>query len=182
MNMNWNPNSAPGPPPVLRQDDDQTDLRDYMQVIWRRMWVIILCFLVVLGTTVTQTLRMKPIYQASSVLEVQKSRADALSLREVFSQGLGMEVEKELQTEVEILKSRTVAIDAARLTRHQLLLDKSKPLYDKYFKLYKSRLDTLTGAGEKKDKKKTYVQSAKRHAPLRMEALEIPPPQANLYL
>ncbi|MCK4272849.1 hypothetical protein KAX22_09370, partial [bacterium] len=174
--MNHKPNFDTASSPLVSQDHKQNNLRDYVQVMWRRMWVIILVFLVVFGTVLVETFRMKPVYQASATLEIQKTGdSGALSLESLFTEGLGVGGEKEIYTEVEIIKSWPVAEDAVRLSGHQLVLDKSKPIYEKLFKRFMGSLRRLMA---KKDPEQSKLNSAllqEAPEPLRVETLVVQP-------
>jgi len=170
--MNQETHSVPSP--LAPQEYKEFHLRDYVWALWRHMWVIILAFVVVFGTVLVKTLKMKPVYQASALLEIQKNGRGALSLEKLFSESLGAQGGKELNTEVEILKSRPVAEDAVLLSGHQLVLDKSKPIYDILFNRLKARFKHLIAkeGSEQRDIKPRPL----RHAPepLHVEAMEIP--------
>ncbi len=165
----------------MPQGPNKGHLRDYVQVMWRRMWVIVLAFVVLLGTVFVETFRMKPLYQASAILEIQKTGGSgALSLQDLFSEGLGVGGEKELNTEVEILKSWPVAEDAVQLSGHQLVLDKSIPLYELLFKRLEGRFKLLMSSKESEGKRLGQAQLKKAPKPLHVETLEIPPLRHHL--
>ena len=173
--MKQQPNSNPTPSPLVPQDRRQTDLRDYMQVMWRRMWVIILAFVVLFCTVLVHTLRMKPIYQASAMLEIQKTGGGgALSLEKLFSESLAVGSTQELNTEVEILKSRPVAEDAVRLSGHQLVLDKAEPIYHTLLNSLMTRFKHLTAKGESEQRGLEPALLQEVPEPLRVETLKIP--------
>ena len=145
--MNQESHSAPSP--LVPHEDRQIHLRDYVWVLWRRMWVVILAFVVLFCTVLVQTLRMKPTYQASAMLEIQKTGGGgALSLEKLFSESLVVGSTQELNTEVEILKSRPVAEDAVRLSGHQLVLDKAEPIFHTLLNGLMTRFKHLTAKGE----------------------------------
>ena len=62
----------PTPSLPALQDSEEINLRDYLQVIWRRKWVIVLVFVLVVCTTLAYSLWMRPVYQASAVVEIRK--------------------------------------------------------------------------------------------------------------
>jgi tyrosine-protein kinase Etk/Wzc len=162
--------------PLVPQGSKRTHMRDYLQVMWRRIWVIVLAFMVLLGTVLVETFMMKPLYQASAILEIQKiSEGGSMSLENLFSEGLGVGGEKELNTEVEILKSWPVAEDAALLSGHQLVLDKSEPLYLKLFDRFMDRFKSLVAKEEPEKRKPNPALLHKIPEPLHVVALEIPP-------
>jgi tyrosine-protein kinase Etk/Wzc len=178
--MNHQPNSYRASP-LVPQDNEQISLRDYVQVMWRRIWVIILVFVVVFGAVLAGTLMKKPVYQARATLEIQKTGdRGALSLENLFTEGLGVGAEKELYTETEIIKSLPVAEEAIRLSGHQLVLDTSKPLYETVWKRFVGRLRRLT---IKKDQKQSTIHSALLHEapePLHVETLAVQPLKHSL--
>ena len=160
------------------QEPDQAQLKDYLQVLWRRRWVIILAFAVVVACTVVATLFANPLYRASAILEVQKSSRGSMSLENLFSDDLtGMGIEKEINTEVEILKSRTVAADAVAIAGSRVVLDRSETVYRKLIRRVAGRLKSLFG-GEQEDS--VPAAGLKASQPLRIEALELPPLKKTL--
>jgi len=179
--MNHQPNFDTAFSPLVSQDNEQINLRDYVQVMWRRMWVIILVFLVVFGTVLVGTFRMKPVYQASATLEIQKTGdSGALSLENLFTEGLGVGAEKGLYTEVEIIKSWPVAEDAVRLSGHQLVLDKSKPIYETLFKRFMGRFKRLMAKKDSEQRKLTPALLEEISEPLRVETLVVQPLKHSL--
>ncbi|NLF11112.1 MAG: lipopolysaccharide biosynthesis protein, partial [Anaerolineaceae bacterium] len=47
------------------------ELRAYWDILWRRKWVIVVTFLTTLAATISGTLEITPIYQASAVIRVR---------------------------------------------------------------------------------------------------------------
>ena len=177
--MNYQPDSDIASP-LMSQDHEQINLRDYVQVMWRRIWVIVLVFLVVFGAVLVWTLMMRPVYQARATLEIQKTGdSGALSLENLFSEGLGVGAEKELYTETEIIKSLPVAKDAVRLSGNQLVLDTSKPIYEILFRRFVGWLRRLI---VKKDPEqgKVSVLLQESPEPLRVETLGVQPLKHSL--
>ena len=164
----------PTPSLPALQDSEEINLRDYLQVIWRRKWVIVLVFVLVVCTTLAYSLWMRPVYQASAVVEIRKPSGGGLSLEEMFTDNLGVGVEKDVATEVEIFKSRTVSEEAARRAGQQLVLDRSEPLYKKLFRRYAGSFkDLLTGGkNEEKDKLAGLNQPSE---PISVELLKLSP-------
>jgi len=174
--MNYQPDFDKASTPLMSQEHEQIHLRDYVQVMWRRMRVIILVFLVVFGTVLVWTLMMKPVYQASATLEIQKTgESGALSLENLFSEGLGVGAEKELYTEVEIIKSLPVAEDAVQLSGHQLVLDTSKPIYATLLKRFVGHLRHLIAKKDPEQSKAHSTLLQEAPGPLRAEILGVQP-------
>jgi len=174
--MNQKPNSTPAPSLLVPQGPDEGQMRHYVQVLWRRIWVIIVAFFLLLGTILVWTFRMNPVYKATAVLEIQRSGdSGAMSLENLFSDELAAGGDKELNTEVEILKSRPVAEETARLSGHQLVLDKGRPLYETLFKRLEQRFKGVMANEDSKQDRLTRALVQEGHEPLRVEALDIPP-------
>jgi tyrosine-protein kinase Etk/Wzc len=169
--MTLRSNAEPPSPLPMEWDERELHLRDYIQVLWRRLWVIILVFVIVLGTTVIATLLSRPSYQATALLEVQKSSGGSLSLQNMLSEDLQMNggLDRDVNTEVEILRSRTVAENAVRLSNHQLSLDRSERLYRKLFRLIAGKIRNMV-ASQSGEEKAAHLTSIPE--PLEMEVLD----------
>jgi succinoglycan biosynthesis transport protein ExoP len=92
--------------------------RDYWQVILRRRWSILAVLLGVLVFTTVGTLKQRPVYRASAVLQIDKENPNLLSFRDFL--GVDNEDEYYLETAYKNLQSRTLArrvIDRLQLDR-----------------------------------------------------------------
>jgi capsular exopolysaccharide synthesis family protein len=90
-------------------------LRDYLRVLHKHRWMI-LTVVVVMTTIVTvATMRMQPVYQASSRLEINGEMPDLSSLRDLFT--IIPTDEEFLQTQVRILQSDDLAMQTIRALR-----------------------------------------------------------------
>lgn len=134
-------------------------------------------FLVVVGTTLVVTLGMRPVYRAKAVLEIQRSGGEGLSLEGLFSETMMIKAERELTTEVEILQSQTIAMDATQIGRLQLVLDKGQRFYKKIFRRYADRFQGLFKGKEKPGKA---VTVSRVDEPLSLEVLEVKPATESL--
>lgn len=87
------------------QQSDEVDLREYIRVLMRRRRTLAMAFCVIFIGAVTYTFTMKPVYEASATLYLrqEKGRMDTLSGT------LGLTLQNPVETEVEIIKSRTNA-------------------------------------------------------------------------
>jgi tyrosine-protein kinase Etk/Wzc len=152
--MNLKSNAAPPSASPMEWDERELHLRDYMQVLWRRLWVIILTFVIVIATTLAVTLLSRPAYRATALLEVQKNGGGALSLQNMLNEDLQMSpgLDREVSTEAEILRSRTVAENAVRLSSHQLSFDRSERLYKKLFRALVTRIKGTVSSQSKEEK------------------------------
>ncbi|MBC7185486.1 MAG: polysaccharide biosynthesis tyrosine autokinase [Calditrichaeota bacterium] len=84
----------------------QLSLKDYMRVLYRARWIILICFLAVVGSTAFFTFRAEPIYEATAKLMIQDEGGVG---RMVFDVTGYMKKETMINNQVEILKSRSVA-------------------------------------------------------------------------
>jgi len=84
----------------------QITLKDYVRVLYRARWIILICFLAVVGSTAFFTFRAEPIYEATAKLMIQDEGGVS---RMVFDVTGYMKKETMINNQVEILKSRSVA-------------------------------------------------------------------------
>ncbi len=107
-------------PNLLRDetDNDEIDLLALWKVIWQRKWNIIgLVFAVMMLITLV-VFSVTPIYQAAATMMIEQKGARVLSIEEVY--GVDGSSREYLQTQFELLKSRTLAENVVRkLKLHQ---------------------------------------------------------------
>lgn len=84
----------------------QITFRDYLRVMYRGRYLILVSFLVVLISTVYFTFTMEPVYEASAKLLIEEKGGVGESLFDITSM---MKKETMINNQVEILKSRTLA-------------------------------------------------------------------------
>jgi len=94
---------------VIREQ--QITLSDYVRVLYRGRWVILISFLVVLVSTVYFTFTTQPVYEASALVMLKEESRVQQQLFEVTS---FMKRETMINNQVEILKSDTLANDVIR--------------------------------------------------------------------
>ncbi|RJP80383.1 MAG: polysaccharide biosynthesis tyrosine autokinase [Candidatus Zixiibacteriota bacterium] len=91
---------------MTEQHEGSVKLGDYLRIILRGRWIILLCFLVVLGTTTFFTYRMEPVYQASTSIMIEdKGRLE----QSVFGFSNLLASQTTIANQVEVIKSRTLA-------------------------------------------------------------------------
>ncbi len=89
------------------QQEEEIHLRDYLQVVLRRKWIII-AFLVVTVTIVAiKTFKATPIFKTSVQILIDKENPNVVSFEEVMSTG-GLE-STFIQTQLKIMESRSLA-------------------------------------------------------------------------
>ncbi|MGH9436778.1 MAG: GumC family protein [Terriglobia bacterium] len=88
-------------------------LLDYWAVILKRRWVVISCVVIVFATVAIGTLKEKPVYQGSVLLEIDPQPPNVVNFKEVVSVD-PVDVDAYLETQYKILKSRTLAEHVVR--------------------------------------------------------------------
>ena len=83
-------------------------LRDYVQIILKRRWVVLTCLLVVFSTVAIATLKKKPIYEGKVLVEINPEQPNVLNFQEVL-QISTVDVESYRETQYRVLESRTLA-------------------------------------------------------------------------
>lgn len=92
---------------MAKQLNDEIDLLQLWQTIWRRKWSILTLTIVVAMLAALVVLSMTPIYKASSTLLIEQKTAKAVSIEDIY--GLEGGSSEYLQTQFELLKSRGLA-------------------------------------------------------------------------
>lgn len=85
--------------------DQELHLLDYIRVIVRRRWVLIICFCTIMTSTAVFTFLKTPIYQATCRIRIYKEAPKVLQFAEVAPKETG----EYMKSEVEELKSRSLA-------------------------------------------------------------------------
>ena len=85
--------------------DDEIHLRDVTNLLARNWWVIAASLVVVVGATVAYTLYQVPVYESVTSIRIDEDRSELPVLDVLQNLSSGSEVE----TEMEVLRSRTLA-------------------------------------------------------------------------
>lgn len=96
--------------------EEAPDLLAYWRVIRKRRWTILTIFSVLFTVVLIGTLKQKPIYRATALLEIQKENPNILSVQELFE--LETVSDTYLETQYKVLASDSLArrvIDQLRL-------------------------------------------------------------------
>jgi len=94
--------------------EQQVTLSDYVRVLYRGRWIIVISFLVVVASTAYFTFTAQPVFEASAlVLLKEEGRVQ----QQIFEVASFIKRETMINNQVEILKSRTLAEDVIRLLR-----------------------------------------------------------------
>ena len=92
--------------PLPPRDEEEIHLRDYIQVLRKRRWMIISIFIIVVATAAIRTYLQIPIYQASSRVVIDPEPPKVLNIQEVAP--LGAQNQMYYTTQYELIKSRPV--------------------------------------------------------------------------
>lgn len=90
----------------MTNEEKRITLADYLRILFRRKWLIVLTFISFLGAAVGFSLIATPVYEAATTIMVEKEGGME---DHIFSVSTLMKKESEIKTQVEILKSRTLA-------------------------------------------------------------------------
>ncbi len=118
----------PLPPPAgypynASQDEKEVHLRDYWRVLQKRRWTVIAFFFIVLITTAIATFTMRPIYRATTTLQINKENPQIVDFKEIFAVNT-MDMDY-YQTQYKVLESRSLAkrvIQSLKLSEHSEFL------------------------------------------------------------
>lgn len=107
--------ATPYPTAYYYPAEDEPHLRDYLNIMLRRKWIVI-TFLIAVVTTVTIfTFLAKPQYKATGTLKIDKENPNILAFKDVVA--LERTEEDYYQTQYKILKSRNLAKRVIRSLR-----------------------------------------------------------------
>ena len=108
--------------PTLPPQDSA--LREYLRVLIKRKWTIILCFSGIFIAVAIASLKMTPIYEASGSIAVNKTDPGLVNFKDSGSVSVDYFDPADLDTEVKILQSDLLALQVIK----QLSLDKRSEL------------------------------------------------------
>ncbi len=87
--------------------EEEVHLRDYLQVILRRKWIVLTFFIAVVTTVTIATFMMKPQYKATTTIKIDKEIPQILTFKDVYA--VERAEEDYYQTQYKILQSRNLA-------------------------------------------------------------------------
>ncbi|MBI5182956.1 MAG: polysaccharide biosynthesis tyrosine autokinase [Nitrospinae bacterium] len=96
-----------------RRDTDRRDahLKDYIGLILKRKWIVITTFLTLLTSAVVFSSLVTPTYEASTTVRVEEKKGEIIGISEPLLIPKGL---SPIETEMEIIKSRTLAEKVVR--------------------------------------------------------------------
>ena len=83
-------------------------LLDYWRTIFKRRWAVLFCLLVIFTTVAIGTLKQKPIYQGTVLIEINPEQPNVLNFKEVLQIDT-TDADTYRETQYKVLESRTLA-------------------------------------------------------------------------
>ena len=131
-------------------EEEEIDLREYLAVILRRRWTVVAVLLLVVFTTAFFTFRMRPLYKATATLEISPNQPQVVPFGDDGRIRV-IEQARYIQSQVEILKSRTLArkvVEALDLEHNLEFQAKKKGYLSKLMGGVKGAVKSLLGGGK----------------------------------
>jgi len=173
-------------------DPEEIHLRDYLDVIFRRKWLIISFLAFTFITTLILTLASPKIYKASTSIEVMPQNQKVTKFEEVVA--TEMRAQEFYQTQVDLLQNNALArrvIEKLELVNHPVIID---TLYDtgepgvisKIKESVKNILRALISSSEDKEKNPFLIseEALKQQALLKFieDNLEVSPKRNSMLI
>jgi len=89
--------------------EENPHLRDYIQIVLKRRWVVLSCLFIAFGTAMIGTLKQKPVYRGTVILEINPEQPNVLNLKDVLQVGAMMDAETYRATQIQVFNSRSLA-------------------------------------------------------------------------
>jgi capsular exopolysaccharide synthesis family protein len=96
----------------MNTEEQQIDIRNYLQVMMKRRWSIISVFTIIFVIVFMYTLTATPIYQSTIRLVIEKENPNVVSIQEVMS--VDASTTDYYITQYKIIESRTIAREVIR--------------------------------------------------------------------
>ena len=118
----------------MNTDEQQIDIRNYIQVMMKRRWTIISVFTIIFVSVFIYTMTATPIYQSTIRLVIEKENPNVVSIQEVMS--VDASTTDYYITQYKIIESRTIAREVIK----RLNLKDSEEFYPKPQKTFLSNI------------------------------------------
>lgn len=109
--------------PVPEWEQEEIHLRDYLEVLLRRKWLIISVLVLTFVTTLIMTLSQTKLYEAAATLEVAQSEQKVTSFQEM-SENPRYLSEEYFETQMQLISSRALlerVVDRMNLSEHPVI-------------------------------------------------------------
>ncbi len=87
--------------------EEEVHLRDYLNVLLRRKWIVITFLLAIVTTVTIGTFLKKPLYKSTITIKIDKENPNILAFKDVV--GVEQAADDYYQTQYKVLKSRNLA-------------------------------------------------------------------------
>jgi capsular exopolysaccharide synthesis family protein len=145
------------------EEEKQVHLRDYLDILIRRKWVVIIFLVTVVISGTLAVFLMQPLYKASTTLQLGSGKTELVEFKDVYK------VKNDLETQISILASRNLA----EKVRAQIPLEHIPLATESGVMQYLNRLIPISG--EKNNKKLTQEKRKKISVGTIMKGLDIVP-------
>src|SRR5216683_2839881 len=100
--------------PAWELSPREPHLYDYLLILRKHLWLIFSFMLAVVTVTTIATFRMRPIYVATTRIEIDRENANILPFQGTDSYDFMMDLENYIETQSKILTSETLALQTIR--------------------------------------------------------------------
>jgi len=109
------------------QQEETLHLRDYLQIVRKRLWLILAILVIAMTHTLVTSLRVEPVYRATAQVLIERYNPQVVKVQEVMA--LNAFATDYYPTQYRLLRSRTLAravIQKLELDRHPAFNPKAK--------------------------------------------------------
>jgi polysaccharide biosynthesis transport protein len=92
------------------QSPREPHLLDYLLVLRKHQWLVLTFAVTVVTLVSIATLKMKPVYQATARIEIDRETPNVLPFQSMDAEGMYMDLENYIETESKVLQSDTLAM------------------------------------------------------------------------
>jgi polysaccharide biosynthesis transport protein len=108
--------TAPATPIAWEQPQREPHLIDYLRILRKHRWLILTFLLTIVTLVAIATFKMKPVYQATARLEIDRDTPVIAPFQGADSDDLYEDLENYIETQSKILQSDTLALKTIRST------------------------------------------------------------------
>jgi capsular exopolysaccharide synthesis family protein len=107
---------SPGAAPQFSNQPTSITPADFRKLLFKRKWIIVLCGLAGIAVAVYSIKTTVPQYQATARVNMNLDRQTDIGIESLIQQSSSYgEADEQIQTQVQIMRSQTVAVDAMNL-------------------------------------------------------------------
>jgi succinoglycan biosynthesis transport protein ExoP len=132
--------------------EEESNLRDYIDVVLRRKWIVISCLAITVVTVAIASLLMSRIYKAEATIEIAPDNPKITTFQDVVELDTQhQQTDSFYETQYKLIESRSLAqevISALKLDLHPEFASEEKN--SGFISFVKDKIDGILSAGEKK--------------------------------